>query len=110
MQLLRVCYLVFFVGYSLGLCLGATLHACFAPEVIKKSNRSCGSYRVHASLFTKRLRELVKKHVGTLCIAEVVFHMLSKCFSAVFFKVNFTYIRNFPLECAFTLATWKEMT
>ena len=31
MQLLRVCYLVFFVGYSLGLCLGATLHACFAP-------------------------------------------------------------------------------
>ena len=32
MQLLRVCYLVFFVGYSLGLCLGATLHACFAPE------------------------------------------------------------------------------
>ena len=23
--------LVFFVGYSLGLCLGATLHACFAP-------------------------------------------------------------------------------
>lgn len=31
MQLLLVCYLVFFVGYSLGLCLGATLHAYFAP-------------------------------------------------------------------------------
>ena len=30
MQLLRVCNLVFFVGYSLGLCSGATLHACFA--------------------------------------------------------------------------------
>ena len=28
MQLLRVCNLVFFVGYSLGLCSGATLHAC----------------------------------------------------------------------------------
>ena len=69
--------------------------------MIKKSDRSCRSYRVHASLFTKRLRELVKKHVGTLCIAEVVFHMLSKCFSAVFFKVNFTFIRNFPLEYAF---------
>ena len=27
-----VCYLFFFfVGYSLGLCLGATLHAYFAP-------------------------------------------------------------------------------
>ena len=31
MQLLRVCYSVFFVGYSLGLCLGDTLHAYFAP-------------------------------------------------------------------------------
>ena len=31
MQLIRVCYLVFFVGYSLDLCLGATLHAYFAP-------------------------------------------------------------------------------
>ena len=32
MQLLRVCYSVFFVGYSLGLCLGDTLHAYFAPR------------------------------------------------------------------------------
>ena len=30
MQLLRVCHLVFPVGYSLGFCLGASLHACFA--------------------------------------------------------------------------------
>ena len=29
MQLLRVCYLVFPVAYSLGFCLGATVHACF---------------------------------------------------------------------------------
>ena len=32
MQILRVYYLVFFAGYSLGLCLGATLHAYLAPE------------------------------------------------------------------------------
>lgn len=31
MQLLLVWYLVFFVGYSLGFYLGATLHAYFAP-------------------------------------------------------------------------------
>lgn len=30
MQLLRVCHLVFPVGYSLAFCLGATLHACCA--------------------------------------------------------------------------------
>lgn len=30
MQLLLVCHLVFPVCYSLGFCLGATLHACFA--------------------------------------------------------------------------------
>ena len=33
MQLLRVFYLVLFAGYSLGLCLGATLHAYLAPGV-----------------------------------------------------------------------------
>ena len=31
MQLLRVFDLVFFAGYSLGFCLGATLHAYLAP-------------------------------------------------------------------------------
>ena len=31
LQLLRVCYLVSLAGYSLGPCLGATLHAYFVP-------------------------------------------------------------------------------
>ena len=33
MQLLRVFYLVFFAGYSLGLCLGTTFHAYLARRV-----------------------------------------------------------------------------
>ena len=37
------------------------------------------------SVFTNRLQELGKKHVRTLCAAGH-FHMLSKCFSATFFK------------------------
>ena len=34
MQLLRFFYLVFFAGYSLGLCLGATLHTHWPGEFL----------------------------------------------------------------------------
>ena len=64
--------------------------ACFAfhEKASRTSEKTCGNSVYCRSYFS---------------------HAFQVLFSSLF-KVNFTYIRNFPLEYAFTLATWKEMT
>ena len=53
---------------------------------------------VHASVFTNRLQELVKKHARTLCATEVIYTCFPSAFQQPIFKVKFTSTWNFLLE------------